>query len=86
MTNDQRSSWLCLMALRLMARLALVAAYSWGKGSGRLRQRHGVGRLIHLENAESPLHEGDDPPVVEVREDRGCAQPGVRQALQHEQG
>jgi hypothetical protein len=26
--NDQRSLLLCLMALRLMARLALVAAYS----------------------------------------------------------
>jgi hypothetical protein len=40
-----------------------------------LRQRHGVGRLVHLENAESPLHEGDDAPMVEVREDRGRAQP-----------
>jgi hypothetical protein len=27
-TNDQRSSLLCRLALRLMARLALVAAYS----------------------------------------------------------
>jgi hypothetical protein len=30
-TNDQKSSLLCLTALRLMARLALVAAYSRGK-------------------------------------------------------
>jgi hypothetical protein len=29
--NDQRSSPLCLTALRLMARLALVAAYSHGR-------------------------------------------------------
>jgi hypothetical protein len=32
-TNDQRSSLLCLTALRLMARLALVAAYSRGRRS-----------------------------------------------------
>jgi hypothetical protein len=38
-TNDQRSSLLCLMALRLMARLALVAAYSRGRRSGRNRER-----------------------------------------------
>jgi hypothetical protein len=52
----------------------------------RARQCHRVGRLVHLEDAEPPLHEGDDPPVVEVRENRGRAQPGVRQALQREQG
>jgi hypothetical protein len=52
----------------------------------RARQCHRVGRLVHLEDAELPLHEGDDPPVVEVRENRGRAQPGVRQALQREQG
>jgi hypothetical protein len=32
-TNDQRSSMSCLKALRLMARLALMAAYSRGKRS-----------------------------------------------------
>jgi hypothetical protein len=32
-TNDQRSSLLCHPALRLMARLTLVAAYSGGKRS-----------------------------------------------------
>jgi hypothetical protein len=32
-TNDQRLSSLCLTALRLMARLARVAAYSRGKRS-----------------------------------------------------
>jgi hypothetical protein len=51
-----------------------------------VRQRHGVGRLVHLEDAELPLHEGDDPPVVEIRENRCRTQPGVRQALQREQG
>jgi hypothetical protein len=33
MTNDQRSSLLVLTASTLTARLALVAAYSWGKRS-----------------------------------------------------
>jgi hypothetical protein len=37
--NDQRSSSLCLTALRLTARLALVAAYSRGKRSERNRER-----------------------------------------------
>jgi hypothetical protein len=32
-------------------------------------QRRRVGHLAHLVNAELPLHEGDDPPVVKVRED-----------------
>jgi hypothetical protein len=35
----------------------------------RTRQRHRVGRLAYIMNMELPLHEGDDPPVVEVRED-----------------
>jgi hypothetical protein len=48
--------------------------------------RHRVGHLFHLEDAEPPLHEGDDPPVVKVRENRGRTQPGVRQDLQREQG
>jgi hypothetical protein len=52
----------------------------------RARQRHEVCRLVHLVDAELPLHEGNDPPVVEVREDRSSAQPSVRQALQCEQG
>jgi hypothetical protein len=38
MTNDQRSSLLVLTALRLTARLALVAAYSWGKRSCTIRE------------------------------------------------
>jgi hypothetical protein len=38
-TNDQRSSLLCLTALRLMARLALMAAYSRGRRSGTNRER-----------------------------------------------
>jgi hypothetical protein len=37
MVNDQRSSSLCLTALRLMARLALVVAYSYGRRSCRSR-------------------------------------------------
>jgi hypothetical protein len=37
--NDQRSSSLCLTALRLMARLALVAAYSRGRRSETNRER-----------------------------------------------
>jgi hypothetical protein len=43
----------------------------------RARQRHRVGSLVHLEDAELPLHEGDDLPVVEVHEDRSRAQPGI---------
>jgi hypothetical protein len=35
---------------------------------------------------EPPLHEGDDPPVVKVRENRRRAQPSVGQALQRAQG
>jgi hypothetical protein len=38
-TNDQRSSSLCLTALRLMARLARVATYSRGKRSCTSRER-----------------------------------------------
>jgi hypothetical protein len=38
-TNDQRSSSLCLTALRLMARLARVAAYSRGKRLCTNRER-----------------------------------------------
>jgi hypothetical protein len=52
----------------------------------RARQHHRVGRLVHLEHAELPLHEGDDLPMVEVRENRSRAKPSVCQALQHEQG
>jgi hypothetical protein len=51
-----------------------------------VHQRHRVGRLVHIEDAEPPLHEGDDPPVVKVRENRRRTQPGVRQALQRLQG
>jgi hypothetical protein len=52
----------------------------------RAHQRHRVGCLVHLEDAELPLDEGGDPPVVEVRENRGCGEPGFFQALQREQG
>jgi hypothetical protein len=38
MMNDQRSSLLCLKALRLTAHLALVAAYSRGKRSEKNRE------------------------------------------------
>jgi hypothetical protein len=72
MTNDQSSSWSFLTALRLMARRALVAAYSCGKGSRSSRDcdsATGFNRLVHLKNAEPPLHEGDDPPVVDVGKD-----------------
>jgi hypothetical protein len=48
----------------------------------RLHQRHGVSLFMHLEDAEPPLHEGDDPPVVELGEDRGRRQPVVCQHLQ----
>jgi hypothetical protein len=39
MMNDQSSSLLCRLALRLMARLALMAAYSRGKRSCSNRER-----------------------------------------------
>jgi hypothetical protein len=48
----------------------------------RTRQRPRVGRFAHLVNAELPLHEGDDSPVVQVREDQGRPQPGIQQVLQ----
>jgi hypothetical protein len=51
----------------------------------RVCQRRRVGHLAHLVNTELPLHEGGDPPVVKVREDRSRPQPGIRQALQHGQ-
>jgi hypothetical protein len=53
-----------------MARFTLVVAYSKGKRSCSNHER---------------TNEGDDPPVVEVGEDRSCAQPSIRQALQREQ-
>jgi hypothetical protein len=48
----------------------------------RIRQRDGVRVLAHLEDEETPLHEGDDPPVVVVGEDASRGQPAVRQVLQ----
>jgi hypothetical protein len=48
----------------------------------RLRQRNGVRVLVHLEDAEQPLHQGDDPPVVKVGEDAPRGQPAVCQVLQ----
>jgi hypothetical protein len=75
-------------ALRLMALLALVAAYSRGKRSCTNRERASNTGLAstHLVDTELPLHEGDDPPVVEVRKDQSRTQPSVRQALKREQG
>jgi hypothetical protein len=35
----------------------------------RTRQRRRVGRVAHLIDAELPLYEGDDPPVVEIGKD-----------------
>jgi hypothetical protein len=34
----------------------------------RLRQRDGVRVLVHLKDAERPLHQGDNPLMMEVRE------------------
>jgi hypothetical protein len=57
------------MALRLTARLALVATYHRKRSEKpQARQRHGVGCLAHIIDAELHLHERDDLPVVEVRE------------------
>jgi hypothetical protein len=87
--NDQRLSSPSLMALRLMVRHALVVVYSCGRRSGSSRDyASATGSAVppHLEDAEPPLHARDDPPVVEVGEDRGRAQPGVRQSLQRLQG
>jgi hypothetical protein len=47
----------------------------------RFRQRDGVRVLAHVEDAERPLHQGDDPPVVEVGEDAPRIQPAIRQLL-----
>jgi hypothetical protein len=72
MTNDQSPLLLCRPALWLMPRLPLMAAYSGGEAivqQLRARQRHRVGCVAHLVDAELPLHEGDDLPVVEVGED-----------------
>jgi hypothetical protein len=48
----------------------------------RSRQRDGIHRLGHLEDAERPLHQGDDPPVVEMGEDYFRGQPAARQVPQ----
>jgi hypothetical protein len=48
----------------------------------RLRQRDGVRSLVHLKDAEPPLHQGDDLPVVEVGEEAPRGQPAVRLVLQ----
>jgi hypothetical protein len=37
---------------------------------------------VHLEDAERPLHQGNDPPVMEIREDAPRGQPIIRQGLQ----
>jgi hypothetical protein len=52
----------------------------------RLRQRNGVRVLSHLEDAEPPLHQRDDPPAVEVGEDASRGQPAVRQFVQRDHG
>jgi hypothetical protein len=36
---------------------------------------------MHLEDAERPLHQRVDPPVMEIREDAARAQPAIRQDL-----
>jgi hypothetical protein len=65
-----------------MARLALVAAYSRRRRSERNCERASdTGLDASLVDVELPLHERDDSPVVEVRENRSRALPGVRQAL-----
>jgi hypothetical protein len=89
MTNDQSAVSSFLMTLRMTVRLTLVAAYSYGRRSGSSRDcasSTGSNVSPHLEDAELPLHERNDPPVVEVRENRGRGQPGVRQSLQRLQG
>jgi hypothetical protein len=71
--------------LRSMARRARVAAYSHreeARQQPRLRQRDGVRVLVHLKDAGRPLHQGDDPPVMEVRENAPRSQAAVRQILQ----
>jgi hypothetical protein len=60
-TNDQRSSLLCLTALRLMARPHPHGPIFLREAIGeelRACQRRRVGCLAHLVNAELPLHEG----------------------------
>jgi hypothetical protein len=57
-----------------------VLPQEWGLQHPRPRQRDGVRRLGHLEDAERPLHQGDDPPVVEEGEDGPRGQPTVRAA------
>jgi hypothetical protein len=89
MKNDQSATSSFLTALRLTGRLTLVAKYSCARRSGSSRNcvnATGVGLLVHLGDAEPPLHERDDPLVVEVRENQGRAQPGVHQSLQRLQG
>jgi hypothetical protein len=51
----------------------------------RPHQRDGVRRLRHLEDAEWPLQQGDDPPVVEEGEDSPRGQPAARQVPQRGQ-
>jgi hypothetical protein len=51
----------------------------------RLRQRHEVSLLVHLEDVERPLHQRDDPPVMEIREDAGRVLPCICQVLQRGQ-
>jgi hypothetical protein len=36
---------------------------------------------MHLEDAERPLHQGNDPPVMEVREDAPRGQPSSARAF-----
>jgi hypothetical protein len=48
----------------------------------RARQQCGVGHVAHLEDVEFPLHEGNDPLVMEVGDDRGRSQSDVRQTPQ----
>jgi hypothetical protein len=36
---------------------------------------------VHLEDAEQPLHQGNDPPVMEVREDAPAVKPSSARAF-----
>jgi hypothetical protein len=63
-----------------------VYSRSKGLGSDRdFRQRDGVRVLSHLEDAERPLHQGDDSPMVEMGEDNFRSQPAAHQIPQRGQ-
>jgi hypothetical protein len=58
-----------------MARRAWVAANARGKGSGSSRDlANATGSAVSVER---PLHQGDDPPMVEVGENNSRSQPAA---------